>query len=71
MRGVDREFSVAGYFAMEVLCDRLRVTSNRPYGTFRLSNLYPGLRPGLISGIVDSVALILLDKLVPRPIIAK
>jgi hypothetical protein len=27
-----------------VLWYPLRVTSSRPYGTFRLSNLYPGLR---------------------------
>jgi len=36
---------------MEVLWDRLRVTSSRPYGTFRPSNLYPGLRPGLSSAV--------------------
>jgi hypothetical protein len=34
MRGVDREFSVAEYFAMEGLWDRLRVSASRPYGTF-------------------------------------
>ena len=34
---------------MEVLWDCLRVTSSRPYGTFRLLNFYPGLRPGLSS----------------------
>jgi hypothetical protein len=34
------------------LCwDCPRVTSSRPYGTFRLSNLYPGLRPGLSSAV--------------------
>src|SRR5216683_3490342 len=27
------------------------VVSSRPYGTFRLSNLYPGLRPGLSSAV--------------------
>jgi hypothetical protein len=26
-------------------------TFSRPYGTFRLSNLYPGLRPGLSSAV--------------------
>jgi hypothetical protein len=36
---------------MEVPWDRLRVNSSRPYGTFRLSNLYPGLRPGLSSAV--------------------
>jgi hypothetical protein len=36
---------------MEVFWDRLRDTSSRPYGTFRLSNLYPGLRPGLSSAV--------------------
>jgi hypothetical protein len=33
------------------LWDRLGVASSRPYGTFRLSNLYPGLRPGLSSAV--------------------
>ena len=28
-----------------------RPISSRPYGTFRLSNLYPGLRPGLSSAV--------------------
>src|SRR5277367_1249640 len=48
----------------------VRVTSSRPYGTFRPSNLYPGLRPGLssaravqISWLADSVGLILMVKL--------
>jgi hypothetical protein len=27
------------------------VTSSRPYGAFRVSNLYPGLRPGLSSAV--------------------
>jgi prevent-host-death family protein len=36
---------------MEVLWGRIRVTSSRPYGTFRLSNVYPGLRPGLSSAV--------------------
>jgi hypothetical protein len=31
--------------------DRLGVTFSRPYGTFRLSDLYPGLRPGLSSAV--------------------
>jgi hypothetical protein len=29
----------------------LRVGFSRPYGTFRVSNLYPGLRPGLSSAV--------------------
>jgi hypothetical protein len=36
---------------MEVLWDCLRIISSRPYGTFRLSNFYPGLRPGLSSAV--------------------
>jgi hypothetical protein len=47
---------------------------SRPYGTFQLVHANPGLRPGLssaravqISGLVDSVGLILLDKRVLRP----
>jgi hypothetical protein len=36
---------------MGVPGDRLRVTFSRPYGTCRLSNLYPGLRPGLSSAV--------------------
>jgi hypothetical protein len=28
---------------MEVLWNCLRITSSRPYGTFRLLNFYPGL----------------------------
>jgi hypothetical protein len=32
-------------FEIQALWDRLRVTSSRPYGTLRLSNLYRGLRP--------------------------
>ena len=44
----DREFSIAEYFEMEAP-GLLPVTFSRPYGTFRPSNLYPGLRPGLRS----------------------
>ena len=43
---------------MEVLWDCLRITSSRPYGTLRLLNFYPGLRPGLSSAVppgLDSV----------------
>jgi hypothetical protein len=40
-----------GHSEMEVPGDCLRVTCSRPYGTFRLSNLYPGLRPGLSSAV--------------------
>ena len=29
----------------------VRLASSRPCGTFRLSNLYPGLRPGLSSTV--------------------
>ena len=41
------------------LKERVRVTltsrtiSSRPYGTFRASNFYPGLRPGLGSAVPD------------------
>src|ERR1700726_1366151 len=31
--------------------DSFWVTSSRPYGTVRLSNLYPGRRPGLSSAV--------------------
>jgi hypothetical protein len=48
IRGADREFSTAEYFEMEVPGVASGYFS-RPYGTFRLSNLYPGLRPGLSS----------------------
>jgi hypothetical protein len=34
-----------------VLWDRFGVASSRPCGTFRFSNLYPGLRPGLSSAV--------------------
>src|SRR5450631_3435506 len=51
MREVNRESSIADYVEMEVIWDRLWVTSSRPYGTFRLLNLYPGLRPGLSSAV--------------------
>ena len=37
-----------GIFNREILRDFL-VVSSRPCGTFRLSNLYPGLHPGLRS----------------------
>ena len=47
--GNGSEISIAEWFEMQVRWDRLRVTSSRPYGTFHLSNLYPGLRPGLSS----------------------
>jgi tetratricopeptide (TPR) repeat protein len=42
---------------MEVLWDLLRVTSSRPYGTFRLLNFYPGLRPGLSSAVPAGLSL--------------
>jgi hypothetical protein len=50
IRGADREFSTAEYFEMEVPGVASGYFS-RPYGTFRLSNLYPGLRPGLSSAV--------------------
>ncbi len=39
-----------GILNREILRDFL-VVSSRPCGTFRLSNLYPGLRPGLSSAV--------------------
>ena len=63
---------------MKGVWERLLAISSRPYGTLRLSNFYPGLRPGLssaradqISGLVEPVGLILLDELVGRPIMWK
>ena len=72
MRAADGEFSIAEYVEMEVIWDRLRVTSSRPYGTFRLSNLYPGLRPGLSSAVPAGLRLQLVDSqadssLEPKP----
>jgi hypothetical protein len=34
-----------------------RASFSRPYGTFRLSNLYPGLRPGLSSAVPAGLVL--------------
>src|SRR5216684_3628976 len=39
-----------GILNREILRDIL-VVSSRPFGTFPLSNLYPGLRPGLSSAV--------------------
>ena len=40
-----------GIFCDASTCDCLWVTASRPYGTVRLSNLNPGLRPGLSSAV--------------------
>ena len=40
-----------GMFCDASAWDCLWVTTSRPYGTVRLSNLYPGLRPGLSSAV--------------------
>jgi hypothetical protein len=45
------ELSIAGIASDGSAWDCLQATSSRPYGTFRLSNLYPGLRPGLSSAV--------------------
>src|SRR5882757_4760170 len=46
------------------------VVSSRPCGTFRLSNLYPGLRPGLSSAVPSGLILrsmVLTQTLKPVP----
>jgi hypothetical protein len=45
------KFSITQYFEMEMPGIASESTSSRPFGTFRLSNLYPGLRPGLSSAV--------------------
>jgi hypothetical protein len=64
IRAADRKFSAAEYLGSAWDC--LRVTFSRPYGTFRLSNLYPGLRPGLSSAVptgLDFAMLVLVQGL--------
>jgi hypothetical protein len=51
-------------------CDSIRLRFSRPYGTFRLSYLYPGLRPGLSSAVpagLDGMMVVLMQTLKPYP----
>src|ERR1700733_3629381 len=42
---------------------------SRPYGTFRVSNLYPGLRPGLSSAVPAGLGFVMLVLPYPKDVI--
>ena len=53
---VQNSGSRAGIVNRETFRD-VRATASRPYGTFRRSNPYPGLRPGLSSAVPAGLSL--------------